>query len=251
MTGLYLYQTVHLARGRARNVAGHIAMLDAASRELFGRPYAPAAERLSQAEAVMQLVSAGSEAAARASVRQMEGGVSGFVRIELDPDGTERLLPAGVSLYDGYAFRSLQPEAVTVGYDLTLSEAPTSAREAAAQLARRLAERRGAEVAVRCDSAGILRSADDAPLLAIAGRTVLTAPGPASVERRLAMLAVRAAGLELSEEAFGRADLPSLDELFFADHRGVTSLSRCDGLPLMTFVAERIAEAMEGLFPKK
>ena len=177
--------------------------------------------------------------------------MSGFVRIELDPDGTERLLPAGVSLYDGYAFRSLQPEAVTVGYDLTLSEAPTSAREAAAQLARRLAERRGAEVAVRCDSAGILRSADDAPLLAIAGRTVLTAPGPASVERRLAVLAVRAAGLELREEAFGRADLPSLDELFFADHRGVTSLSRCDGLPLMTFVAERIAEAMEGLFPKK
>lgn len=104
---------------------------------------------------------------------------------------------------------------------------------------------------MRCDSAGILRSADDAPLLAIAGRTVLTVPGPASVERRLAMLAVRAAGLELREEAFGRADLPSLDELFFADHRGVTSLSRCDGLPLMTFVAERIAEAMEGLFPKK
>jgi len=88
-------------------------------------------------------------------------------------------------------------------------------------------------------------------MLAIAGRTVLTVPGPASVERRLAMLAVRAAGLELREEAFGRADLPSLDELFFADHRGVTSLSRCDGQPLMTFVAERIAEAMEGLFPKK
>ena len=48
MTGLYLYQTVHLARGRARNVAGHIAVLDAASRELFGRPYAPAAERLAK-----------------------------------------------------------------------------------------------------------------------------------------------------------------------------------------------------------
>ena len=230
MTGLYLYQTVHLARGRARNVAGHIAVLDAASRELFGRPYAPAAERLAKR---IETLSA---------AERYPAGVSGFVRIELDPDGTERLLPAGVSLYDGYAFRSLQPEAVTVGYDLTISEAQTSARET---------ERRGAEVAVRCDSAGILRSADDAPLLAIAGRTVLTAPGPASVERRLAVLAVQAAGLELREEAFGRADLPSLDELFFADHRGVTSLSRCDGLPLMTFVAERIAEAMEGLFPKK
>ena len=35
---------------------------------------------LSRAEAVMQLIGANSEAAARASVRQMEGGVSGFVR---------------------------------------------------------------------------------------------------------------------------------------------------------------------------
>ena len=56
---------------------------------------------------------------------------------------------------------------------------------------------------------------------------------------------------ELREEPFGCGELPRIDELFFADHRGVTSLSRCDGLPLMTFVAERIAEAMEGLFQKK
>ena len=35
---------------------------------------------LSEAEAVMQLIGANSEAAARASVRQLEGGVSGFVR---------------------------------------------------------------------------------------------------------------------------------------------------------------------------
>ena len=136
MTGLYLYQTVHLARGRARNVAGHIAVLDAASRALFGRPYAPAAERLAKR---IETLSA---------AERYPAGVSGFVRIELDPDGTERLLPAGVSLYDGYAFRSLQPEAVTVGYDLTLSEAPTSAREAAAQLARRLAERIAAELRI-------------------------------------------------------------------------------------------------------
>ena len=193
-----------MSTGRMLITVAHAARLDAASRELFGRGYAPA--RLA------------ARIEALAAAERYPTGVSGFVRIELDPDGTERLLPAGVSLYDGYAFRSLQPEAVTVGYDLTLSEAPTSAREAAAQLARRLAERRGAEVAVRCDSAGILGSADDAPLLAIAGRTVLPAPGFASVERRLAVQAVRAAGLELREEAFGRADLPSLDaDVVFMD----------------------------------
>lgn len=237
MTELYLYQTVHLARGRARNAEAHAARLDAASRELFGRGYAPA--RLA------------ARIEALAAAERYPTGVSGFVRIELGADGEERLTPAGVSLYDGYALRSLQPEAVTLRYDLPLTEAPTSAREAAAQLARRMAERAGADVAVRCDREGILREADDAPLFAVAEHTVLAAPGTQSVERELAVRAVRAAGLELREEPFGCGELPRIDELFFADHRGITALARCDGQPLMSLIAERIALVMEGLFPKK
>ena len=237
MTELYLYQTVHLARGRARNAEAHAARLDAASRELFGRGYAPA--RLA------------ARIEALAAAERYPTGVSGFVRIELGADGEERLTPAGVSLYDGYALRSLQPEAVTLRYDLPLTEAPTSAREAAAQLARRMAERAGADVAVRCDREGILREADDAPLFAVAGHPVLAAPGTQSVERELAVRAVRAAGLELREEPFGCGELPRIDELFFADHRGITALARCDGQPLMSLIAERIALVMEGLFPKK
>ena len=237
MTELYLYQTVHLARGRARNAEAHAARLDAASRELFGRGYAPA--RLA------------ARIEALAAAERYPTGVSGFVRIELGADGEERLTPAGVSLYDGYALRSLQPEAVTLRYDLPLTEAPTSAREAAAQLARHMAERAGADVAVRCDREGILREADDAPLFAVAGHTVLAAPGTQSVERELAVRAVRAAGLELCEEPFGCGELPRIDDLFFADHRGITALARCDGQPLMSLIAERIALVMEGLFPKK
>ena len=237
MTELYLYQTVHLARGRARNAEAHAARLDAASRELFGRGYAPA--RLAARIETL------------AAAERYPTGVSGFVRIEVGADGEERLTPAGVSLYDGYALRSLQPEAVTLRYDLPLTEAPTSAREAAAQLARRMAERAGADVAVRCDREGILREADDAPLFAVAGHTVLAAPGTQSVERELAVRAVRAAGLELREEPFGCGELPRIDELFFADHRGITALARCDGQPLMSLIAERIALVMEGLFPKK
>ncbi|WP_064974497.1 aminotransferase class IV [Alistipes provencensis] len=153
MTELYLYQTVHLARGHARNVEAHVAVLDAASRELFGRRYAPGAARLA-----------------------------------------------------------------------------------------------GADIAVRCDREGILREADDAPLFAVTGHTVLAAPGAESVERALAVQAVRAAGLELREEPFGRGDLPQIDELFFADHRGITALARCDGQPLMTLVAERISSRLESGF---
>ena len=123
MTELCLYQTVHVARGRARNVAAHAALLDAASRALFGRPYAPDPARLA------------ARIEALAAAERYPAGVSGFVRLELTPEGGERLLAAGISLYDGYALRSLSPAAVTLRYDPLCPEAPTSAREAAELLA--------------------------------------------------------------------------------------------------------------------
>lgn len=239
MTELYLYQTVHLCRGRARCVAEHVAVLAAAARTLFDIEYAPDPRQLAR------------RIEAEAAVRRYPVDVSCFVRLELLPDGRERLLPAGISYYDGYALRSLSPEAVSLRYELPLSEAPTSAREAAMLLARATAERAGARAAVRCDAEGLFHAADEAPLLGVCGRTVLLAPGPASVERTLAARAVRAAGLELTDTPFGRRELPQLEELFWVDHRGVTALSRCDGQPLMSLLAERVAEAMEGLFPKK
>ena len=115
----------------------------------------------------------------------------------------------------------------------------------------RLAALRGAAAAVRCDAEERLLTADGAPLFAVRGHTVYTAPAPASVEGCLAREAVRAAGLTLREEPLRRRELPRAEELFYADHRGITALSRCDGQPLMTLVAERVAEALEGLFPKK
>lgn len=236
MTDLYLYQTVHVARGRALHVAEHAAVLDAASREWFGRPYTPAAATLA------------ARIEALAAAERYPTGVSGFVRIELTEEGLERLLPAGVSLYDGYAYRSLQPTAATIPYEVPFSEFPTSVREAAAVWARRAAERTGAEVAIRCDLEGYFHAAEDAPLFAVTGRTVLAAPagpGPESVERSITRRAVQAVGLTFREEPFGTTDLRRIEELFFTDHRGITSLSRCDGQPLMTFLAERIAGALE------
>lgn len=233
MTDLYLYQTVHVARGRALHVAEHAAVLDAASREWFGRPYTPSPGAL---RTRIELL---------AEKEHYPTAVSGFVRIELRPDGEDRLLPVGISLYDGYAYRSVQPTAVAVDYENPFTSAPTSVREAAAAWARRAAERAGAEVAIRCDAAGHFREAEGAPLFAIAGRTVLEAPGPESVERSITREAVRRAGMELRKEEFGLGNLSRIEELFFTDHRGITSLSRCNGVPLMTFLAERIAAALE------
>lgn len=239
MTEPVVYQTLHLTRGRTvRHLEAHIAVLDAASRELFARPYRPDPANLAaQIEAL-------------AAAERYPQVVSAFVRLELTPTGDERLLAAGTSLYDGYALRTLVPDAVTVDYDLPLSEAPTTLREAAAALARIQARQRGADVAVRCDAAGRLRSAEGSPLFGILGRRIVAAPetpGIPEVERLLVLRAARAAGIDVDLRPLARDLLPHLDELFWADHRGITALAHCDGYPLMALIAERIAACMEQL----
>ena len=107
----------------------------------------------------------------------------------------------------------------------------------------------GAQVAVRCDEADRALTADDAPLFALRGHTLVTAPAPQSVERQTALDAARRAGFEVVEEPLPRRMLPMFDELFYVDWRGVTSLAHCDGEPFMTLLSERIAEAMEARYP--
>ena len=237
MREVYLYQTVHVLDGECLCLREHLAVLDRWSRTLFGCPGPQDAREVGTAvAAVVGREAPGSDR-------------SKFVRLVLPASGSLRLEFEGVSLYRGYDLRSLMPEAVTLQYEPPLFDAPTSAREAAVELARQYAGLQGASVAVRCDRNGTLMAADEAALFAIRGRRVYAPPGEASIGRSLAVRSIRAAGLELAASPVGRDDLPRMDELFFIDHRGVTALSRCDGQPYMAIFAERIAGALRGLFP--
>ena len=241
MREVYLYQTVHVLDGECLCLREHLAVLDRWSRELFGRPAG-----LRQQPLARQI-----EALA-AQTAPADCDLSQFVRIVVPASGDPafRLESAGISLYRGYDLRSLMPDAVTLQYEPPLFDAPTSAREAAVELARQYAGLQGASVAVRCDRNGTLMAADEAALFAIRGKRVYVPPGETTAERSLALGSIRAAGLELIEAPVGRDELPRMDELFFIDHRGVTALSRCDGQPYMAIFAERIAGALRGLFPK-
>lgn len=103
---------------------------------------------------------------------------------------------------------------------------------------------------MRCDGDGIVRTADDAPLFAVRGKTAFVSPAEACVERELGLRAVEAAGLELEERPVMRGELPGFDELFYVDHRGVTALAHCDGHPCMAILAERVANRSAGCFRK-
>ncbi len=238
MSEVYVYQTVHTLVGKALFPEAHAAALDAASRALFGRPFPCGPRQL--AERIGALTQA----------EKAPDDLSAFVRLELSPEGVLSLRYAGLSLYRGYELRSLMPEAMTFVYDLPFGEYPTSAGEALGALARAQAARHGAGCAVRCGTDGAVRTAGEAPLFAVAGRTVLTCPAAESVERSAAAACIEAAGLQLTEEPFSREDLAQFDELFAFDHRGVTSLSKCDGQPYMSLAAERVAREAKRLVQK-
>lgn len=261
MTDLYLYQTLHLYHGRVRLLDRHVGLLDRCARELFGVRYRPDLRQLEQ------------RVLAAASAQRYPSDFSAFVCIEVTADGAERLVPVGVSYYEGYALRSVRPEGVSVMYEPPLNGYPTQASEAAAAAARRMAECAGGRVAVQYGADGIYHTAEGAPLAVVRDDTVFLAPEgtpyeipasvfgmegsplrgcrfdpPRSVEYGLIVEAVRAAGLTLYEAPFGADVLACADELFWLDYRGVTALSHCDGRPLMSFVAERVANALERLF---
>lgn len=237
MSGPCIYQIIHLFEGRPRLLEAHLAALDKASRTLFGRAYTP---DLHQIEARITAL-----AAAANYPREL----SGFVRLTLTAAGEEQLQPAGVSLYDGFALRSVTPDAITWTGELPW-EISCEAWDAVEQLARLQAERAGGQVALRCDARGICRTADSAPLFAVRGRCVLNATSPGSVMRDTTIRAICSLGLDYRPEEFTFEHLSSFDELFYADHRGITALAHANGTPYMSLTAGRVAKALEALFRK-
>jgi len=263
LTEFYLYQTLHLCHGRVRLLDRHVGVLDRCARELFDRPYAPDLRRLER------------QGLDFAVLHGYPDDLSAFVRLELTSEGEVRLIPLGVSYYEGYALRSVQPDGIGIRYEPPLNGYPTQAREAAVATARRMAECAGGRVAVQCGTDGMCRTIEGAPMAAVQGYTVWLAPesvpyeipasrfelrlegapvrghrfvAPRSVEYGLLVAAVEAAGLTLCEKPFDMDFLTGADEVFWLDYRGITALAHCDGRPLMSIIAERIAVALEGIF---
>lgn len=227
--GAYLYQTFHLQRGEALRVDEHLGVIDRASRRWFGRPAGCTAAELRTAIGEL------------ARALRYPATASSFVRLRLYDHGLPLLLPGGVSLYDGYALRTLFPAATAVVYDLPFGDDPLSTREHAALAARRLAELDGAQSFLRIDSAGLVRSCDDAPLFAVEGTRIVTPSSEGSVEYALAAEAIRRRGYRLQNAPVPRSELDRFDELFYCDHRGITALGSFDGRPLMHVIAEQVA----------
>ena len=250
--GTYLYQTLHVRGRRPLWLERNTELLARYKHEQFGMRWAPD----------LRLLEAESAALLDANRHPVAG--SSFVRMAFTPAGDLLLIPGAVSFYDGYALRSLRPAAAVVNYGVPYPEYPTSAREAASKLAMQAAEtadnraaeadieraavRTGVQAVLRCDGAGLVHVCDEAPLFAVKGKKVYTPPAPPSVERELACRAVEAARLPLLELEIGREQLARFDEIFYVDHRGLPSLSACEGQLYAAIITERIARVLNKLY---
>lgn len=231
----YIYQRIHTLDHRPLHLAEHLTLLDRYSRALFKKQYSPDIKSItSEIDTILR-----------------EGNypieLSAFVTLRVTADGTSSLEIIGGSLYRGYALRSINPSAISLQYDLPHSDYPTSVRESAADWAQTQALLADAKCAIRYNSAGVVVGCDDAPLFAVKGAIVYTSSAIESLERELAIDAIRIARLELREQTITIEQLPLFDELFYFDYRGITSIGHCDGRPYMSIIVERVARTLHKL----
>ncbi len=238
--GAFLYQHIHVHDGHPLHLEQHIQLLNTASRQLFKRDFRPNPSQL-----------AGRIAELLHKNRYPQRG-SSFVRIELPATGAIRLLPAGISLYDGYALGAIRHKASVRQYDYPMPEYPTSAGEATTNLILQCAEQEGITAVIRSDRNELVRSVNNAPLFAVKGETVYTPPSPPSVERELALRLIQAVGLPLHEQEIGCEQLPLFDELFYFNHRGIYSIARCGSALYADIITSRLARRLDSLLsPEK
>ncbi len=233
MTEMYVYQTLHLRSGHPRFLKEHLNLLHEDARELFNCPIQISEEKIRRE--IDEIV----------TKEKYRSAATSFIRMACYESGRIVLTPEGRSLYEGYALRSLHPDAVTVDYKLPMHDMPTSASEAVTAEARYAARIRGAELALRCDRNGHCRSIEGHPVAAIYQNRLIAPPARRNVERDLMLRAARHLALTVAEVHFSRRDLPRFEEVLWADHRGITALGHIDGLPLMSLTAEKLSAAME------
>lgn len=230
--GLYLYQTIMTFGHRPLHLGAYLALLAEASQELLHRPL-PLKES-DVATLISDFLRKNGYPAAMPS----------SVELRYYRSGEVVLLGGEVSPYQKLGLRLLMPEGVPVRYDVPISEVHSSLRRAVFEAAQAEAENRGARVAVRVDSEGLLRSADDAELFVVKEYTVMTPAPPTTVEGRLLAEAIRRVGLQLEIAPIALDVADDADEIFYADHRGMTALGRFNGRPLMHILAEKIATVL-------
>lgn len=229
--GLYVFQNIRTAGVQAAEAARHAEILDLAAREVLGRNDSTDSRALAaDIENLLRRNNYPSGALSYVTVRRYMGGELTVSAREIFPYGRRQL-------------RMIFPRAAVCDYDLPFGEWPTSLSESADETARAAVRKACPDVrtVVRRSSGGAILSADGAPLFIVEGGQIVSpVPQVPSAEFESVAAAARKAGIPFTADAIDTERLLAADELFFADRRGLTAVSSCEGHLYMHLTADRI-----------
>ncbi len=228
----YIYQTIHTLAHHPLSVSLHCRIAERHFLDTFFRPL-----RLDDESIHNEIV----ELLRRERVTRE---LSVFVELRIDIEGEIELTMSGVSLYDGYAMRSISPRVQAIVVDSPFGLMPNSARRETIDFANEIARNLGAEMALECDTKGVVHSLGGTALFGVVGRRIIASRSFDSVERRLVIEAAEELNLEVEQRYITRVELHQLDELFGVDHQGVIAASSYGDHLYMKIMAEKIASRL-------
>lgn len=230
--GLYVYQQVRTVGRHGLNTGRHFEILDRASREVLGFGVRSDAGSLdTQISKLLEDNGYPSDGLSFVTLRQYQ---SGQLLVAANP-----IFP-----YRERKLRIVYPQAGIADYELPFTEQPTSMSESATAIALRELQRKDSRIktVIRRNTAGEILSADGAPLFIIEGRQVVSPLRTTdSVEFETAAAAAMRAGLTFATDVVDTERLLNADELFFADYRGLTAVSTCEGHLYIHLLTERLS----------
>lgn len=229
-----LYQIVHTLDGRICQLGAHLKILSEAYYEIFNG-------YLKVDRPLLEVQIKGAMLRSRCPK-----GVSLFVRIEVDEYGVVTVGESQRSLCKGYTMRTVTPRAVLIEYSMPYIEQPTTLRDSLTQWANQEARRLGGDVALRLHN-GRVDLVNGAQIFGISeNREVTTAKVSYSVEHNAIKEIIRENGLILhdDEQSISVEALQHFEELFYADHNGITALRVCNNRGYMSVTSNTIADLL-------
>ena len=231
--GLFVAANIRTAGVRPLDTDLHAEVLDRASREVLGLRCSTDPREL--ADSIGGLLRTNG---------YPDDGLS-FVTVRRYLSGSVVVAANGLFPYRERRLRMIFPQAGIADFGIPFSEYRSSMSEAAFEMARVELGRWNSAVksVVRRTAEGDIVEIDGAPLFIVeGGRVVSPQRRTMSAEFGVAAEAVRRAGFGLVTERIDTERLLAAEELFFADHRGITAVSCCSGHIYMHLVAERVAD---------
>lgn len=135
----------------------------------------------------------------------------------------------GTSMYDKLNIRALRPRAVIVESGGIFSGLPTSASLATSKLLGKYAATNGYGAFVATDGSGRVVSVDGGTPVIITKGIIVVSESAMTVEAEIVMRAFERDGRRIEIRSITRSELLAADELAGIDHRGITSVSECEG----------------------